>query len=238
MNCIYITKTENLKTGLDRYQEKGVQVIGLDIETMGENPLDPRSGAIRLIQIAGADVPALIIDWPALDSEGRMSLKLFLESDVVKVLHNAKFDMKFLKMNGINLTQPVFDTYLVAAVLKAGLNPVLKLEAVVKDYLNYELAKDEQQSDWSLEVLTEAQLHYAVKDAWILLPLREKLIQELHKADLLEIASLECQSLPAIVEMEINGIRVDVQGITALEKALNEKMVSKKQELTADHPYW
>lgn len=231
MNCKYITKTEVLKSFLSQYQEQDVQVVGLDIETMGDDPLNPRNGDIRLIQIAGQGLPILIIDWPLIDAEGRNDLKQYLESDVIKVLHNAKFDMKFLKINGIDLKQPIFDTFLASAVLKAGLNPTLKLDEVVKEYLNYDLPKEEQRSDWSLEHLTTAQLQYAARDAWILLPLREKLIQELYRADLLEVANLECQTLPAIVEMELNGIRVDVQGITALEENLKENLLTKGLEL-------
>lgn len=231
MECIYIKKTALLQQYLNTYQEQGVQVIGLDIETMGENPLDPRKGSIRLVQLSGPGLPILIIDWHYLDEDGRSVLKQFLESDVIKVLHNAKFDMKFLKINGIDIKQPIFDTYLAAAVLKAGLNPGLKLNDVVKEYLNYDLPKEEQCSDWSLDPLTETQLIYAAKDAWILLPLREKLIQELFKADLVEIANLEFNALPAMVEMELNGIRVNVADLSVLEQNLQAKHQLKQQEL-------
>lgn len=233
MHCIYIKKTEKLQEWLQTYRDRAVKVIALDIETHGEDPLNPRKSGIRLIQIAGPDLPVLLIDWPEIEEVGRQELKAFLESDLVKVLHNAKFDMKFLSQAGIQLEQAIFDTYLAAGVLKAGLNPGLKLDQVVKEYLNQELSKVEQTSDWSTKTLTTSQLEYAARDAAILLPLREQLIQALVSADLVEVARLEFNALPAMVQMELSGVRVNAEGIKNLEQMLKEKEVGKKCELKA-----
>jgi len=68
--------------------------------------------------------------------------------------------------------------------------------------------KTAQISDWRGE-LTPAQLDYAASDATTVLRLREVLIPLLKTAKLVAVARLEFDCLPAVVAMELNGIRLD-----------------------------
>jgi ribonuclease D len=49
------------------------------------------------------------------------------------------------------------------------------LAHVCDELLDFELSKAERLSDWSVPVLTSAQVQYAALDALVLIPLRERL---------------------------------------------------------------
>lgn len=218
----YVTNEDQLKTLLKAYEN--AQVIAVDIETMGKDPLNPREGEIRLLQIAASNLPTLVVDWRQIDNTGKTLLKNLLEGDCVKVFHNGKFDIKFLSVAGINIESRVFDTLLAAGLMSAGLESQrLKLEEVTKTYLKINLPKEQQKSDWGKDQLTEEQLEYAVRDVMVLLQLREKLILELEAADLAKTAKLEFESLPAIVQMELNGIRADEEKLIKLKEVLDRE---------------
>ncbi len=224
-----VNNDQELKDIIDGYREN---IIALDIETAGEDPLNPWRGQIRLLQVATPGQPVLLVDWFQIADEGKLLVKNLLESGSVKVLHNARFDMKFLAHNGINLMGPIFDTYLAAGVLTSGLEKVnLKLEAVVKDYLGLAFSKDQQTSNWGQETLTPAQLKYAAQDVAILLPLRTELISCLNEAALIETAKLEFDILPAIVDMELNGIGLNIEKMKQLKFSLEEQLASAKDHL-------
>ncbi len=182
-----------------------VGVLAIDTETTG---LDPHTDQIRLIQIAVPDLPVLVIDVfevpNALDE-----LKPLFSNDAVKVFQNAKFDLKFLTIAGVKTEGRIFDTMLAAQLLQAGLQKAARLDIIVKAYLGEELAKEEQLSDWAAESLTKSQVQYAANDAAILLPLRDVLKKQLIKAELVEVATLEFDCIPALVEMELAGILLD-----------------------------
>lgn len=228
----YVTSEKDIEQELKKYGEK--DIIGVDIETEGINPLDPYNGNIRLVQIAAEKEDVLVIDWRAISQKGKNMIKELLEGEAVKVFHNAKFDMKFLHKAGIFIERPIFDTFLAAGVLLSGLEgEKLGLADVVKKFLNRKLPKEQQKSDWSVESLSEKQLEYAAIDAKILLRLRKKLIEKLEEDKLIETAKLEFETLPAIVEMELSGVRADKYKLLELKHELEQKKDEKLRKLNS-----
>jgi DNA polymerase-1 len=154
------------------------------------------------------------------------------QPSTVKIFHNAKFDLKFLRQAGLQVHGPFIDTMLASQLLDAGLRSRRHgLADVVRHFLHAELDKDEQSSDWSGE-LTPEQLHYAATDAAVLLRLREVLLPALQAAGLAESAILEWQCLPAVGEMELYGIGVDQTHLTALCQQLESETVQAAATLT------
>jgi ribonuclease D len=96
----------------------------------------------------------------------------------VKVAHNAKFDAKWIKHTFDTELGGVFDTLLASQLISAGADERHSLAAVAERYLDEQLSKEEQLSDWSGE-LSASQLEYAARDAAVMLPLREVLINKL-----------------------------------------------------------
>src|SRR5882672_12963149 len=185
------------------------QAIGLDTET---TELDPYYGRLRLIQLA-TPAGVHIIDLDAFRNGGDLSqtsalapLRDLLSAHrPVKIAHNAKFDAKFIKHSlGVDL-DGIFDTLLASQLLGAGdIEERHGLEAVASRYLSEAVDKTERLSNWDL-ALSEAQLEYAARDAAVLLPLREKLIERLRSDSLIDCARLVLDCVMSVVDMELAG---------------------------------
>jgi len=182
--------------------------LGLDTET---TDLDPLTSRLRLIQLAAPD-KVFIVDLDAFrngdfsKSEALAPLRrLLADPRPIKIAHNAKFDAKFIKHNlGVDLGG-LFDTLLASQLVSAGdIEERHGLEAVANRYLNEAVDKTERLSNWEFE-LSEAQLEYAARDAAVLLPLREKLIERLRAESLVRVAQLEFECVMTVVDIELAG---------------------------------
>ncbi|HXD33450.1 MAG TPA: DNA polymerase [Pyrinomonadaceae bacterium] len=201
-----IKDSEALRLALEHLEKHSV--IGLDTET---TDLDPFSARLRLIQLATPD-GVRIIDLDAFgygdltQNEGLAPLRRLLAAPrPIKILHNAKFDAKFLKHKlGVDLGG-IFDTLLASQLVSAGdIEERHGLDAVASRYLNESVDKSERLSNWEFE-LSEAQLEYAARDAAILLPLREKLIERIKSEGLIQVAQLEFECVIPVVNLELAG---------------------------------
>jgi DNA polymerase-1 len=217
--------------------------IGLDTET---TELDPYTGRLRLIQLAASDVVS-IIDLDAFanggngdlaNNEALLPLKRLLEAPrPIKIAHNAKFDAKFLKHNlGADLGG-VFDSLLASQLISAGdIEERHGLETVATRYLNEAVDKTERLSNWSFE-LSEAQLEYAARDAAVLLPLREKLIDRLKAEGLIKVAQLEFECVMPVADIELAGFYMHkdrwLEQLAIVEKRRGE-LAEELQDILAE----
>jgi DNA polymerase I-like protein with 3'-5' exonuclease and polymerase domains len=185
-------------------------VIGLDTET---TELDPYNARLRLIQLATPD-GVRIIDLDAFgNTDGDMHQgealaplrRLLAAPRPIKIAHNAKFDAKFIKHKlGVDLGG-LFDTLLASQLVSAGdIEERHGLAMVAERHLNESVDKTERLSNWEFE-LSEAQLEYAARDAAVLLPLREKLIDRLKSESLIRCAQLEFECVMPVANIELNG---------------------------------
>jgi ribonuclease D len=180
-------------------------MVGLDTET---TDLDPYTSRLRLIQLATAD-RVYIVDFDHFtngNAEALAPLRRLLEAPrPIKIAHNAKFDAKFIKHNlGVDIGG-LFDTLLASQLVGAGdIEERHGLETVASRYLNEAVDKSERLSNWNFE-LSEAQLEYAARDAAVLLPLREKLIDRLKSESLVKVAQLEFECVMPVVDIELAG---------------------------------
>ncbi|MCM3870905.1 MAG: DNA polymerase [Pyrinomonadaceae bacterium] len=217
--------------------------IGLDTET---TELDPYTGRLRLIQLAAPDGVSIIdLDAFANGSNGGFAnnqallpLKQLLEAPrPIKIAHNAKFDAKFLKHNlGADLGG-VFDSLLASQLISAGdIEERHGLETVASRYLNESVDKSERLSNWNFE-LSEAQLEYAARDAAILLPLREKLIDRIKSEGLVKCAQLEFECVMPVADIELSGFFMHkdrwLEQLAIVEKRRAE-LAEELQEILAE----
>ena len=192
-NYHLITTSEELKAAVAELSRH--PAIGFDAETTA---LDPYSGRIRLVQLAAPGGTVYIVDLDRFtkgdgaENDSLAPLRQLLAAPrPVKVAHNAKFDAKWTKRQlGVELGG-IFDTLLASQLVSAGESEDRhSLAAVAARYLDETVDKSEQLSNWGGE-LSEAQLEYAARDAALMLPLRERLIELLRRDDLVRVAQLE-----------------------------------------------
>ncbi|MEN3329518.1 MAG: polymerase [Acidobacteriota bacterium] len=204
MNYELIKTSDELRKAIEILETQ--PVVGLDTET---TDLDPYTSRLRLIQLATTD-RVYIVDFDHFSNgnanEALAPLRRLLEAPrPIKIAHNAKFDAKFIKHNlGVDLGG-LFDTLLASQLVGAGdIEERHGLETVASRYLNEAVDKSERLSNWNFE-LTEAQLEYAARDAAVLLPLREKLIDRLKSESLVKVAQLEFECVMPVVDIELAG---------------------------------
>ncbi|HEX8457587.1 MAG TPA: DNA polymerase [Pyrinomonadaceae bacterium] len=187
--------------------------VGFDTETTA---LDPYRGRIRLVQLAAPDGATYIIDLDRFAQKGAPDLaalaplrRLLAAPRPVKVAHNAKFDAKWTRHHLDTELGGIFDTMLASQLVSAGESEDRhSLAAVAARYLDETVDKTEQLSDWSGE-LSAAQLEYAARDARLMLPLRETLIELLKRDNLVAVAQLEFECVVPVAYLELNGIFLD-----------------------------
>lgn len=205
-----ITSPEQLRVAID--QLSAYRAVGFDTETTS---LDPYNGRLRLIQVAAPDGVRIVdldrfANGDMKESEALAPLRALLAGlRPIKVIHNAKFDAKFVKHNfGVDMGG-LFDTLLASQLVAAGeFEERHGLDVVALRYLDEIIDKAERMSDWRGE-LNDAQLRYAARDAAVLLPLREKLIEHLQREGLVRCAQLEFECVQAVAAMELAGIYID-----------------------------
>ena len=212
-NYRLITTDDELRAACEELSKH--PAIGFDSETTS---LDPYAGRMRLLQFSTPDGGgAYIIDLDCFGgngdkagSEALVPLRQLLEAGrPVKVAHNAKFDAKWTKHQlGVELGG-IFDTMLASQIVSAGESEDRhSLAAVAERYLDETLDKTAQLSDWSGE-LSEAQLEYAARDAAVMLPLREKLIERVKRDELVRVAHIEFECVMPVAGLELAGIFLD-----------------------------
>lgn len=193
-------------------------IVGLDTETTG---LDVFSDRIRLLQLAVPNQPIFIIDLDKVESTESLH-RMLGDRSLTKIFHNGKFDLKMLLLAGFWVSGPFFDTMLASQLLTNGLEIPNKLSDLSERYLGQTLSKEQQTSNWSSRELSSLQLEYAARDAAILLPLYSVLNQKLETSSLLEVAELEFNCLPALVEIELNGMKLDIEKWQKLKDSQEE----------------
>lgn len=221
---LYIDNDDKLKRYISIVQDS--KIMAVDVETTG---LDSIKEKIRLLQLAVPDKPSLIIDMWKISNDVHSLIRKVLSNSSIKVLQNAKFDLKFLTKAGMPIKGQLFDTYIGARLLESfDRLEKYSLDSLVWHYLKINLSKEQQRSDWSKE-LSPLQLEYAAKDVLILLSLREALIKRLKEERLIEIAKIEFDCIYAVAEMELNGVLFDKEKCEKLNNQL-EKIRDKHAE--------
>src|SRR5262245_38627683 len=146
-------------------------VLGLDTEFVRTNTFFHKLG---LIQVSDGQASWLVDPLAARDLT---PLAAVFRSPGVKVLHSASEDIEVFYRNLGVLPEPLFDTQIAGAL--AGAGAFRSYQKIVAAYLGVELAKEETRTDWIARPLSAAQLAYAAEDVAFLVPLYERLRNDL-----------------------------------------------------------
>jgi DNA polymerase-1 len=202
----------SIRPDLDRValDLKDASRIALDIETYGERKgdgLDPWKGDIRLLSVCRHGGPIWTIDLRAIGYE-LGPLKPILEEAGI-IIHNAKFDLLWLRVKCGLMPKRVHCTLTAARLLVAGTKPGNNLDQCLERYLGIAPAADHSRSDWASMLLTDDQLAYAARDVAHLHDLLGTMESELEASGLDLVWALESNLLPCVISMEATGIHTD-----------------------------
>lgn len=167
--------------------------------------------------------------------------------DKTLIVHNAMFDLLFLRQLGYRHHSRVVDTMILSRMLYAGERDEEgnrlehSLEVCSKRELGIEMDKTAQTADWSGS-LTEEMLAYATEDARVLLPLYEALKEKLFAAGQEHALEIEERALLCGIEMAYSGVAVDKErwlgiieeagkGLSELRAALDELVDNPPEEI-------
>ena len=152
--------------------------VTVDTEFMRETTYYPK---LCLIQLAGPDGSAALVDPLAPDIDLAPFFALMAFEGTVKVFHSARQDLEIVWLLGGLLPQPFFDTQVAAMV--CGYGDSVSYEQLVNDVAKARIDKSSRFTDWSRRPLSEAQLAYALSDVTHLVTVYEVLAAELLRTD-------------------------------------------------------
>ena len=161
--------------------------VAIDTEALGLNPHRDR---LCVVQLSPGDGTADVVQIDA-DPEPAPNLRALLADDRrVKIFHFARFDCALLFHTFGVMPKPVYCTK-IASRLARTYTDRHGLKDLVREYLDIELSKQQQSSDWAAETLSDAQLTYAAADVLYLHRLRDALEHRLERDGRAELAQ-EC----------------------------------------------
>ena len=217
---------------------KGRKVLSLDIETSGLVAFKDEIEVITIRESGKTEVEFYHINKLRKDGKDKeffKNLKNRLQGKAV-LGHNLAFDFGFLYYKGINAIEDniyLMDTMIASIIDRGDLNIIQELKkttltendyyrtesgkfrkkhnlkVVTKYYLNKDISKEMQKSDWTLENLTQEQITYAKNDVVDLESIYVKAFKSIKAKGMLKILQLEENFIPAIIELNNNTLSVN-----------------------------
>ena len=233
-------------TGYDR--------IAIDLETRDPNitTLGPGwcrdDGYVIGYAVAAGDFVGY---YPVRHEDGNLPEKLVVNwlkkqlatPKIEKVMHNAMYDLGWLRWAGIEVQGPIIDTMIAAPLLNEN-RRFYNLNSLTGEYLGeYKNEKmlraaaamyhvDPKSDMWRLP--SKFVGSYAEQDAAVTLRLWDRLRVDIKQDEVTSIFKLESSLLPVLLEMKTKGVRVDIDGAEKIQKDLQIREKKLLEEIRAD----
>jgi len=211
--------------------------VCFDTETTGLKALE-----VELIGIAFSweKGKGYYVSFPENQEETKAILeefRSFFESDIEKVGHNLKYDIKVLSNYNMPVKGNLFDTMIAHYLI----NPDMRhnMDVLAETYLNYqpvsitELIGKKGKNQLSMRVVPiKDQTEYAVEDADITYQLKEHFTSELAAGNVTELFNnVELPLVSVLTAMEIEGINVDTDFLKELSVALSDDILRLEKSI-------
>lgn len=176
--------------------------LAIDTETKGLNIF--QRDRLCVVQISDGNGDAHLVQFKKPEYNKAVNLKrLLADNSRVKILHFARFDISAIKLFlGVDM-QNIFCTKIASKLIRTY-SDKHGLKELVKEFVEIDLNKQAQSSDWSGD-LNDKQIDYAANDVLYLHRLRERLITMLNSENRLELAQKCFDFLPTRTELDILG---------------------------------
>lgn len=175
--------------------------VAIDTETMG---LDPHRDRLCVVQLSPGDGSADVVQIPADATDAPNLKRLLTDPAVTKIFHYARFDVAVFKQRFGITTGPIYCTK-IASRLARTYTDRHGLKDLVREFLNIDMSKQQQSSDWGQDKLSDAQLEYAASDVLYLHDLKRHLDRMLRREGRQEIAEACFAFLPTRIALDLNG---------------------------------
>ncbi len=156
---VFITRTaEEIDSAYERLSK--ARALGCDTETSGFNS---KVGKLFSLQFSDGDLNVLVPLSEGVEI-GRLA-QLLSTNSIIKIFHNAKFDLEFLTAAGVRVNN-LFDTMIAEKVLTRGANQSASLAETLYRYFAVDLDKTQRSKfnrNWD-GVWTDELVHYALSD--------------------------------------------------------------------------
>ena len=165
-------------------------------------------------------------------------LKPFFEAEnIEKIGQNLKFDLKILHQYNISIKGQLFDTMIAHYLLQPDMRH--NMDVLAETYLNYhpvpieELIGKKGKNQKSMRsVDLKKQTEYAVEDADVTFQLKQVFEKQLADANLSKLFdTIEMPLVQVLTAMEIEGIKLDKDFLSSLEKDLNHDIITLESEI-------
>jgi DNA polymerase I-like protein with 3'-5' exonuclease and polymerase domains len=226
-----------------------------DLKTIGSGSVIGRS---KIVGIAVA-----VQDWKGyypIAHEGggnmdkNMVLKWFqdvLNTDAIKIFHNAMYDVCFIKAAGLKINGMVVDTMIAGSLVDEN-RFRYDLGSMGRDYLGIgknEAVLKETADLWGVDAKSEMYKlpamyvgEYAEQDAELTYKLWQEMKKQMYHEDVEDIFKLETELFPCLVDMRFLGVRVDTEAAYTLKQQLIEEekecLYKVKKQTSVDVQIW
>ncbi|MBI5850215.1 MAG: DNA polymerase I [Planctomycetes bacterium] len=221
---------------------RAAKSFAVDTETTSIEPMHAELVGVSFAWRAGlAYYVPFNLDPPVLPA-GRQALLDALRSvledpTLEKTGQNAKYDLHVFANAGVAVRGLGFDTMLASYLLSPGIGQH-NLDALSLRYFDYtkiktkELLGSGKQQKTFDQVDVDLAGRYAAEDADFTWRLRERMAPELAAANLMEVfTAIEMPLVPVLLDMEREGIRVDVDHLRRLAERLRAEIGLLEQRI-------
>ncbi len=176
-------------------------IVAIDCETMGLNPHRDR---LCVVQMSAGDGDAHLVQVSHGQSAAPNLCRMLTDPKVLKLFHFGRFDIAALLNAFGAVTAPVYCTKIASKLVRTYTDRH-GLKNLLDELLNIDVSKQQQQSDWGAETLSDAQIRYAASDVLYLHRMQEKLNDRLEREGRTEMAKACFDFLPMRAQLDLAG---------------------------------
>lgn len=215
------------------------QAFCFDTETTGR---DPRRATPLGIAFSFSPHAGYYVVLPEDAEQARRVLEqfrgVFEDPGIEKIGHNLKYDVTLLKWNAnIDVRGTLMDTMLAHSMkepeMRHGLDYLAKLYLAYKPIPTSDLIGPRGDEQISMrEVALERVAEYACEDADVTLQVANVIRDDIEQRGVAEVCyQVECPLVPVLVDMEFEGIRLDVPALERYSEELGQDIASLRDQI-------
>ncbi|MEM9940323.1 MAG: DNA polymerase I [Planctomycetota bacterium] len=162
---------------------------------------------------------------------------LFEDESITKVGHNLKYDISLLKWHGFEVRGKLLDTMLMHSMkepeMRHGLDYLAKLylgytTISITDLIGKKGDSQRNLKDIPVEIVSE----YACEDADITLQVADVISPDIENRGVSQVCyDVECPLIPVLVDIEYEGIRLDVDALNQYSRVLEQEIAELQDKI-------